>query len=138
MFRYYLAVLKKYAVFSGRACRAEYWYFYLVNSLILFAFGIAIIVFTIQMFSSVITSMEAGNGNVSVSVPGWIYPLLVLGGIYPLAFFIPSLAVAVRRMHDVNKSGWFIFVPFYNIILAVTDGTKGENKYGPDPKARTS
>jgi len=54
---------------------------------------------------------------------------------YQLAILIPSIAVGVRRMHDVNKSGWFILIPIYNLILAVTDGTKGDNKYGHDPKA---
>tara|TARA_B110000459_G_scaffold179685_1_gene205868 strand:- start:986 stop:1153 length:168 start_codon:yes stop_codon:yes gene_type:complete len=47
---------------------------------------------------------------------------------------IPGIAVAVRRMHDVGKSGWFILIPIYNIILAFTDGDSGDNKYGPNPK----
>jgi len=136
MFRYYLAVLKKYAVFSGRARRAEYWYFVLVNFLIQIAYHVAISVAMIQIFRSVAVSMELGGGD--VSMPGWLYPLWVTYMVYAFAVFIPSLAVAVRRMHDVNKSGWFIFVPFYNIILAVTDGTRGDNKYGPDPKAGTN
>ena len=54
--------------------------------------------------------------------------------IWNFALLIPSLAVAVRRMHDVGKSGWFLLVPIYNLILALTEGTKGENEYGPDPK----
>ncbi len=59
----------------------------------------------------------------------------MLGTIYSLAVFIPSIAVAVRRMHDVGKSGWFILIPIYNLILACTNGESGENKYGTDPKA---
>lgn len=54
--------------------------------------------------------------------------------VYSLAVLVPSIAVAVRRMHDVNKSGWFILIPIYNLILAVTEGDKGSNQYGPDPK----
>jgi uncharacterized membrane protein YhaH (DUF805 family) len=45
-----------------------------------------------------------------------------------------SIAVAVRRMHDVGKSGWFVLIPIYNLVLAVTEGNKGTNEYGPDPK----
>jgi len=58
----------------------------------------------------------------------------LLTNIYELAVFIPSIAVGVRRMHDINKSGWYLLIPIYNLILTLTDGTKGDNKYGPDPK----
>jgi len=133
MFHYYLVVLKKYAVFSGRARRAEYWYFYLVNFLIHFAYHVSYIVTAIQSF--LVRSIE-GSGE--MIIPGWIYLSWIIYIIYALAVFIPSLAVCVRRMHDVNKSGWFIFIPIYNIILAMTDGTKGDNKYGPDPKVKTN
>lgn len=54
--------------------------------------------------------------------------------IYVLALLVPSLAVGVRRMHDVNKSGWFLIIPIYNLILACTEGTQGDNDYGTDPK----
>ena len=57
-----------------------------------------------------------------------------LSYIYTLAVLIPSIAVGVRRMHDVGKSGWFLLIPIYNFILAVSEGEKGDNKYGPDPK----
>ena len=60
--------------------------------------------------------------------------LALLSGIYSLAVFIPSLAVAVRRMHDVGKSGWFLLIPIYNLILAATNGDEGSNEYGADPK----
>lgn len=55
--------------------------------------------------------------------------------IYSLAVLIPSIAIAVRRMHDVGKSGWFLLIPIYNLIHALTEGEKGENQYGSDPKA---
>ena len=57
-----------------------------------------------------------------------------LGLIYSLAVLIPGIAVGVRRMHDVDKSGWFLLIPFYNLYLAVTEGTQGANRFGPDPK----
>ena len=64
-----------------------------------------------------------------------IYWEIILIYIYQLATLIPFIAVSVRRMHDVNKSGWFLLIPIYSLIIAITDGTKGDNKYGPDPKA---
>jgi uncharacterized membrane protein YhaH (DUF805 family) len=54
--------------------------------------------------------------------------------IYLLFSLVPAIAVGVRRMHDVNKSGWFILIPIYNLILYCTAGTEGPNKYGSDPK----
>ena len=103
---YYLKVLRNYATFSGRARRSEYWYFVLFNAIISFVFG-----FVCGL----------------MQVPE-------LANLYTLAVFIPSIAVGVRRMHDVGKSGWFLLIPIYNLILAVTDGENGENQYGPDPK----
>jgi uncharacterized membrane protein YhaH (DUF805 family) len=58
-----------------------------------------------------------------------------LSSIYTLAVLLPSIAVGVRRMHDVGKSGWFLLIPIYNFILACTDGVQGDNEYGTDPKA---
>jgi uncharacterized membrane protein YhaH (DUF805 family) len=104
--KWYLKVLKNYAVFEGRARRSEYWFFALISMII----SIALIVI--------------GNNS------GMIY----LDSLYSLAVFIPYLAVGVRRMHDVNKSGWFILIPIYNLILFFTEGTQGPNNYGPDPK----
>ena len=110
---WYLEVLKKYAVFTGRARRSEYWYF------VLFNFIASIILGAID---GVIGTFDAATGRG------------LLSSIYSLAVLIPSLAVAVRRMHDVGKSGWFILIPIYNLILAATEGEAGENKYGQDPK----
>lgn len=58
-----------------------------------------------------------------------------LANIYSLAVLLPAIGVGVRRMHDVGKSGWFILIPIYNLILAATEGDKGPNEYGEDPKA---
>jgi len=59
-------------------------------------------------------------------------------GVYVLAVMLPGMAVAVRRMHDTNHSGWFLLVPLYNLILMFTEGTAGENRFGSDPKAAPS
>ncbi len=120
---YYLAVLKKYAVFSGRAQRAEYWYFFLFNIIIGIILGI---IDEIIGFSA-----EAGVG--------------MLGGIYSLAILIPSIAVAVRRLHDTNHSGWWLFtslIPFVGAIILfvfmVRDSQPDQNQYGPNPKGVTT
>jgi uncharacterized membrane protein YhaH (DUF805 family) len=66
---------------------------------------------------------------------GFISPkLTIVSTIYSLAVLIPGIAVAIRRMHDVGKSGWFLLIPIYNIILAITDGEKKSNEYGSNPK----
>jgi len=103
---YYLQVLKNYAQFNGRARRSEYWYFVLFSTIV----------------SVGLTALDLVLGT------GF------LNSLYSLAVLIPSIAVGIRRMHDVDKSGWFILIPIYNLILACTEGTKGDNEYGPDPK----
>ncbi len=116
---YYLAVLKKYAVFSGRARRAEYWYF------VLFSFIISIVL-------GVLDSVIGTNPETNIGL---------LGGLYSLAVLIPGLAVSVRRLHDTGRSGWMLlilFIPLIGVIwyfvLLVSDGNAGDNKYGPNLK----
>ena len=103
---YYLKVIQNYATFSGRARRSEYWYFVLFN--LIFSIVLAIVAAVIR------------------------FPLL--STLYSLAVLLPSIAVAVRRMHDVGKSGWFVLIPIYNLILCCTNGVNGSNEYGEDPK----
>ncbi|MDD5437574.1 MAG: DUF805 domain-containing protein [Patescibacteria group bacterium] len=114
----YISVLKKYVVFSGRAGRREYWMFFLFNL-------IAIIILAI------IDRLVWGDKNMSV-----------LGSLYSLAVLLPSLGVAFRRLHDTNRSGWWILISLIPIIgtivlivLLALRGDKGNNKYGPEPKA---
>ena len=107
-----LMPLKKYAEFNGRARRKEYWMFVLFTVIV----SIPLSFIDALMFST-------AEGNIGY-----------LGLIFQLAILIPTIAVAIRRMHDVGKSGWFILIPIYNLILALTEGEKGPNKYGPDPK----
>ena len=120
---WYLKVLKQYADFSGRARRKEYWMFFLFN--MIFAFLAAIIDNVVGT-----ASPELGYG--------------VFYGIYALAMFIPGLAVGVRRLHDVGKSGWMMFIALipligaiWLIVLMVTDSNSGENQYGQNPKEVT-
>jgi len=110
---WYLVVLKKYAVFNGRSRRKEYWMFFLFNVIIAFVLGM-------------IEGVLGINSNTTQNV---------FADLYQLAVLVPSIAVGIRRMHDVGKSGWFMLVPIYNLILAVKQGEVGENSYGPDPLA---
>lgn len=114
---YYLGVLKKYAVFSGRATRSEYWYF------ILFSIIIGTAINLLGIFGI--------NAN-------------VIGNIYGLAVLIPTIAVFVRRLHDTNHTGWWFFLGFIpligQIILIVflaTDSDPSTNQYGVNPKGLT-
>jgi len=104
---WYFEVLKKYAVFKGRARRKEYWMFFLINILISVAIG-------------VVDGVLGSSG--------------VFYNLYSLAIFIPSIAVAVRRMHDTDRSGWWILLPIVNIIFLAQDSQPGENRFGPNPK----
>jgi uncharacterized membrane protein YhaH (DUF805 family) len=89
---YYLKVLLNYATFYGRERRSEYWYFTLFNIIIIFVLGFV-------------------DGLMGINV---------LSNIYILATLIPSVAVTIRRIHDVGKTGWYCLVPIYNFILECT------------------
>nr|WP_228030323.1 DUF805 domain-containing protein [Gimesia benthica] len=116
---WYLTVLKKYAEFSGRARRKEYWMFALMN-------------FLISILISIVGAVIGDtDGLIAVS----------LSGVYALFIFIPSLAVTVRRLHDTNKSGWWILISLVPLIgglvlliFMVIDSDPNENAYGPNPK----
>ena len=115
----YLAVWKKFADFNGRARRKEYWMFVLFSVIISVVLGV----------------IDGVAGTPSAGGYG------LLGGLYVLAIFVPALAVTVRRLHDTNRSGWFIllgFIPCIGIIILIVfyaeDGTKGSNQFGSDPK----
>ena len=116
---YFIQGLKKYATFSGRARRKEFWYFILFSFILQFVVG-AVLGFVEGMFL-----LEEGQAPF---LPG------VVSILFNLGLFLPTWAVIWRRMHDVGKSGWFGLIPIYNLILACQDGNKTENRFGPDPK----
>lgn len=110
---WYLTALKKYAVFGGRARRKEYWLFLLFNVII----------------AMVIVFIEGITGISLLSI------------LYLLAVFLPGLAVGVRRLHDTNRSGWWLFLSLLPLLGAIIltvflcqDSQDEENEYGPNPK----
>ena len=129
-----LMPLRRYADFSGRSRRKEYWMFVLFTILVYAAF---IVLF---MVGGGATGMFGQTGDApELGVIAWL--VIALFVIFALIIFIPALAVIVRRLHDQDKSGWFIllqFIPYIGgiiiLIFMCIEGTKGENRYGPDPK----
>lgn len=122
---WYVMALKKYAVFNGRARRKEYWYFVLFYFIFAYAF-----VITALAIGTVVSG--AGEG------------VRILVGLYGLAMFVPSLAVSVRRLHDIDRSGWWLLlqlIPLVGSIVllvwAAQDSSSGENRFGPNPKDTT-
>jgi uncharacterized membrane protein YhaH (DUF805 family) len=124
---WYLKVMKEnFSNFSGRARRKEFWMWYL--------FYVIVLIVAMILDGVLGTGFEIGYGVTSPY--GWIYLIAAL------AHVIPGLAVSVRRLHDVGKSGWFMFISLIPIIggiwllvLMCTDGDSSENAYGPSPKS---
>lgn len=117
---WYIDVLRKYTVFEGRARRKEYWIFALISALIL-------------IFLSLIDEMT-----------GWKVwdDEGVLSLVYSIAVFVPTLAVVVRRLHDTDRSGWWVLIALIPLVGAIVllvflilRGNEGDNRFGPDPKA---
>jgi uncharacterized membrane protein YhaH (DUF805 family) len=121
-----------YVTFSGRARRSAYWFWALFVILVT---GLAFIIDGL-LFPGLMTAQVA-DGMASVQANGG--PVVAVVG---LALFLPGLAVTVRRLHDTDRSGWWILlalVPLIGIIVLIvwycTEGTRGTNRFGPDPKA---
>ena len=116
---WYTDVIRRYTDFDGRADRPEFWWFALINliiSVVIWSVGIALFGFATGEFLAIV---------------------------YGLATLLPSLGVQIRRLHDTNKSGWWIvvsLVPFVGgiilIVLLAIAGTPGPNRYGPQPAPR--
>lgn len=111
---WYIKVLSKYAVFVGRARRKEYWMFVLINALIVLVLGFV-------------------NWAMGADVPA-------IPTVYSLAVFLPSLAVTVRRLHDIDRSGWWVLLVFLPIVGAIvflvfmaTRGGEIPNRFGASP-----
>ncbi|MEA3640915.1 MAG: DUF805 domain-containing protein [Lamprobacter sp.] len=117
---WYLEVLRKYAVFTGRARRKEYWFYFLINFLI-----ITLLLLTDKLIGTL--DQEDGMG--------------LLSGIYALAVLIPGIAVAIRRLHDTDRTGWWVLIalipivgPIILIFFLIQDSTAGDNRFGTSPK----
>ena len=128
---WYTKVLKQYADFSGRARRTEYWMFTLFNVIVLIVLGFVDRALGFGSFAG-----SSGGGAMAFSAS-----LGLLGGIYSLAVLVPSLAVAVRRLHDTDRSGWWLLIGLIPIVggivllvFMVLEGTRGPNSHGADPK----
>lgn len=134
--RWYRKVLTQYADFTGRASRAEYWVFAVIN------YCIATVLALFFAVSGPIILTVAGPGPSGETVAAvCVVAFFGLLSLYALAVFLPGLAVTVRRLHDTDRSGlWTLvsFVPFVGsivlLVLLVLDGTRGPNRYGPDPE----
>jgi uncharacterized membrane protein YhaH (DUF805 family) len=131
MLDWMLLPYKRYADFSGRSRRKEYWLFTLFQTVI----AVVLVALLFAGMPAVDEYGVAGEPGMMVYVGGG---LLVL---FFLATIVPSLACQVRRMHDQDKSGWFIllgFVPYIGGIIMLVfmclDGTRGPNRFGEDPK----
>lgn len=118
--QWYLKVIRNYVGFSGRARRTEFWMFALINFLITL-----VLAFLDGMLG--LTNMETGMG--------------LLQGVYSLAVLLPSLAVAVRRLHDTGRSGWWLLIAFIPVVGWIVllvfyclDSQPGDNAHGPNPK----
>jgi len=123
-----LLPLKRYADFGGRSRRLEYWMFHLAISIVL-------VVIIASILATVLTAGEGNRG--SPVAMGILIALFTIGW---LGILIPSIAVQVRRFHDQDLSGWFVllgFIPYIGALVIIVfmclPGTKGDNRFGPDP-----
>lgn len=109
-------VFKNYTNFEGRVSRAVYWHFFLASFIIAFLLGVV--------------EQMLGFGTKT--------DMITLTDVYAVLVLVPSIAVGVRRIHDGNRSGWWILLPLYNLYLLIIKGTVGENRFGPDPVSSNS
>ena len=116
---------KRYVDFGGRSRRKEYWMFYLLVVIVY-----VVLSFIMSRGAPTIDPMTGAvsGGGAMMKIGGGLLGLFWLGS------FIPMLAVSIRRMHDQDRSGWWILCPIMNIVFLFIEGTKGPNRFGPDPK----
>ena len=140
-----LTPLRRYADFSGRSRRKEYWMFILFTWLLYML--VAAIFFGIVGGSGVFNQIAAQRGDPTALMAGSLASVFLVFGVLWLGLLIPTIAVLVRRFHDQDKSGWFALillgtiVPLLGwlftialIVFMCIEGTRGENRFGPDPK----
>ena len=148
MLEWMIMPLKRYAEFSGRSRRKEYWSFVLLNVIIYFVLAAIMIAGGFSMAQ--LAAPGAG------ATPPSFGPVFYIGagllGLWALAIFIPNIAVMIRRLHDRDLSGWWLLgyivaslIPFVNFIAAIAmlvvlllPGTVGPNRFGNDPKDPSS
>ncbi len=125
---------KRYADFSGRSRRKEYWLFVLFLS----GAALAIVIAMGIMLSAASSGGDLGSRGLGLGMPELMVLVFL---VYALGVFIPHLAVTVRRFHDQDKSGWFVLlglIPYVGglvvMIMMMMEGTRGPNRFGPDPK----
>ncbi len=142
--QYYVDTLKnRYAQFKGRASRSEFWYFVLFNLVVSIVLAILDGVLGTSYSYDIATNTMATATTEAASV-SVTQTIGYLQSFYGLAVLIPSIAVSIRRLHDLGKSGWWILlgvIPLVNFIgffvllyFYVQDSQPGENEYGPNPK----
>jgi uncharacterized membrane protein YhaH (DUF805 family) len=120
-----LMPLKRYADFQGRSTRMEFWMFFLFVMIVMIVLQtLAGIMLASSMSVDPQTGVVTGGGFGIFAIIIWVFYLAVL---------VPSIAVGVRRMHDQDKSGWFILIPIANLVFYCLPGTPGPNRFGPDP-----
>jgi uncharacterized membrane protein YhaH (DUF805 family) len=131
-----LRPLSRYATFSGRARRTEYWLWTLFLVLMLFLLMYLDTALGLGGTATSYSEMGDNGASVGVNMSGGMLTMLFL-----LATLLPSLAVSVRRLHDVGRSGWLILLALipligwlYLLFQYVQPGTQGGNRFGPDPK----
>lgn len=162
---YMFLPLKRYAEFSGRSRRMEYWMFFVFNFLVGIAFWV------LMMLVGGAAMMGGGGAGAIMAAGGGIMIVMALYALVALALIIPGIAVGVRRLHDTDRSGWWLLAPLAGyvvmfigtgmvasgstgaggilamlggigalvlvlvlLVFMFLEGTKGPNKYGPDPK----
>lgn len=127
--KWYLKALKNYADFSSRSRRKEFWMFYLFTILIMMLLSIIEFII-IDIFQNAEEFLQDSGDYTPISL-----------GLYIILTIVPTVAVTVRRLHDMGKSGWFYllnFIPTIGtiilLIMCMFDSEPGENKWGPNPK----
>jgi uncharacterized membrane protein YhaH (DUF805 family) len=124
-----LMPLKRYADFQGRSTRMEFWMFTLFVTIVMIVLQVLLgIMFASSVSVDPQTGVVTGGGLGIAAMIIWVFYLAIL---------VPSIAVGVRRMHDQDKSGWFILIPIVNLVFYCLPGTPGPNRFGPDPLGGT-
>lgn len=134
--KYYFLAWKNYIKFHGRASRSEYWYFTFIN----IAISIAIHQISVRAGMKELFVLDMGQyyWNLGPIYKGDVHLALDQNAAdvtYLAAVLLPLICVGVRRMQDVNKTGWHLLIPLYGQYLSILDGHEEDNKYGPKATA---